>query len=117
MKEALTYDDVLLVPQYSDIESRSEVDITSSIDSSHYLRVPIISSPMDTVTEEKMAFAMSQAGGMGIVHRYNTIENQAKLVSWLKSQAVRSFGAAIGATGDYEERACALWDAGVRYLC
>ena len=58
MKEALTYDDVLLVPQYSDIESRSEVDVSSDLDDSTRLDLPIISSPMDTVTEEAMATAM-----------------------------------------------------------
>ena len=118
MKEALTYDDVLLVPQYSDIESRKEVDIHNMLDKSRKLLVPIISSPMDTVTEEKMVIAMSFAGGLGIVHRYNTIENQAEIVNNLcKKHFCAKVGAAIGATGDYEERATALYNAGARMLC
>ena len=77
IQETLTYDDVLLVPQYSDIESRSEIDISSCLDDGIKLDVPIISSPMDTVTESDMAVAMSDAGGLGIVHRYDTVEVQA----------------------------------------
>ena len=81
MKEALTYDDVLLVPQYSDIKSRSEVHLTSALDESLVLSLPIISSPMDTVTESEMAFTMDRLGGLGIIHRYNSIEEQAGLVA------------------------------------
>jgi len=117
MKEALTYDDVLLVPQYSDVESRKEVDIHNMLDKSRKLLVPIISSPMDTVTEEEMAIAMSYAGGLGIVHRYNTIEEQAKIIKALCDRSTRNVGAAVGVTGDYEDRATALYDAGARLLC
>ena len=67
-EEALTYDDVLLVPQYSDIESRQEVDISNELGENIYMKLPVISSPMDTVTGEEMASAMcirglSTAGG------------------------------------------------------
>jgi len=117
MKEALTYDDVLLVPQYSDIESRKEVNIHNMLDKSRELLVPIISSPMDTVTEEEMVIAMSYAGGLGIVHRYNTIEEQAKIIKTLCDRSTRNVGAAVGVTGDYEDRATALYDAGARLLC
>ena len=73
LKETLTYQDVLLVPQYSDIRSRSEVDISSSLSDNMKLAVPIIASPMDTVSEDGMANAMAFAGGMAIIHRYNTV--------------------------------------------
>ena len=63
-KEALTYDDVLLVPQYSDIKSRAEIDIGNYLDDHLYLELPIISSPMDTVTESKMSIAMHDTGGL-----------------------------------------------------
>ena len=69
MKQALTYDDVLLVPQYSDIESRQEVVIGNYLDDKTFLSLPIISSPMDTVTEYDMAINISEAGGLGVVHR------------------------------------------------
>mgnify|MGYP003636407208 CR=1 FL=1 len=79
-KEAVSLDDVLLVPQYSDIESRSEVNINSDLDDNITLHLPVISSPMDTITELTMAKEMSRAGGLGIIHRYNTIEAQAAMV-------------------------------------
>ena len=61
-KEAVTYDDMLLVPQYSDIESRSEVDISNRM-GHRELKIPILASPMDTVSGDAMAIAMYRAGG------------------------------------------------------
>jgi IMP dehydrogenase len=116
MKEALCFDDVLLVPKYSEINSRNEVDISSSLDESEEFkfRLPIISSPMDTVTESEMASAMSKAGGLGILHRYNSIEEQVELANNAKAFEV---AAAIGVTGDYRERVHALHEAGVDIFC
>ena len=68
-KKALAYDDVLLVPQYSDIESRSEVDIGNCVDEKIRLELPILSAPMDTVTTVEMAVAMRKANALGIMHR------------------------------------------------
>lgn len=68
-KEALTFDDVLLVPQHSDVESRSEVDTTTQV-GGLTLKVPIFSANMDTITGLEMAEAMSDAGGAGVLHRY-----------------------------------------------
>lgn len=117
LRETLTYDDVLLVPQYSNIESRSAVDIGMSMDANIFLSLPIISSPMDTVTEDKMAAAMSAAGGLGIIHRYNSIEEQVELVSQAATISAQYIGAAVGVTGDFKERATALYDAGVNVIC
>ena len=119
MRTALTYDDVLLVPQYSEIRSRTEVDLTSDLDNKRTLRLPIISSPMDTVTESEMAYHMCVNGGLGIVHRYNLVEEQALQVAELKNTVRENsvIAAAVGVTGDFEERACALYDAGARVIC
>ena len=75
MRDCLSFDDVLLVPQYSDVKSRTEVNIESRLGNTTF-PLPIISSPMDTVTEEAMAIATHTAGGFGIVHRYNSINEQ-----------------------------------------
>jgi len=121
-KEALTYDDVLLTPQYSDIESRKEVKIGNSLDDNIHLSLPIISSPMDTVTETKMAAAIGKSGGLGIIHRYNTIEDQCKMVAHTQQELSKYFegapiGAAIGVVKDYWQRAGALVSAGATVLC
>lgn len=68
-KPALTYDDVLLEPRYSTIESRSEVDISTELFGNKYA-LPIISANMDTVTDYNMAFRMGSSGGIGFIHRY-----------------------------------------------
>jgi len=117
MREALSFDDVLLVPKCSDIESRKHIDIGNHLDDNITLSLPVISSPMDTVTQSKMAIAMREAGGLGIIHRYNSIEKQVDLVLSAQWNGVPIAGAAIGATGDFEERACALYDAGVSVIC
>src|SRR3989338_7615226 len=75
-EEGLTYDDVLLVPQYSEILPR-EVDTTSYLTKKIKLNVPIISAAMDTVTEAAMAIAIAQEGGIGIIHKNLSIEKQA----------------------------------------
>ena len=113
MQNSLSFDDVLLEPKYSEIKSRSEVDIGNHLSETAYLELPVISSPMDTVTEDEMSWTMYDEGGLGVIHRYNTIEQQVALVKKRRAFAA----AAIGATGDYEDRAKALVDVGVRYLC
>lgn len=111
---ALSYDDVLLVPQYSDIRSRREVSLKSRLDAHREFGLPIISSPMDTITEANMANAIQSTGGLGIIHRYNTIEEQMDLVRRLKYD---HRAAAIGVSGDFLERASALVSAGANILC
>ena len=117
-KEAVTYDDMLIVPQYSDITSRSEVDISNRL-GHRDLRLPIIASPMDTVSEEEMAIAMYRSGGMAVLHRYNTIAEQASMAKNVTQVSNWSgqVGAAIGVTGDYMERTEALIATGVDVLC
>lgn len=118
MRETITFDDVLLVPKYSKILSRKFIDLSVDVSNlKEVLSCPFISSPMDTVTEDDMARAMCQSGGLGIIHRYNTIRQQAKLViSSCENQNSR-VGAAVGVSGDFEERACAVYDSGARVIC
>jgi IMP dehydrogenase len=82
-KEGLTYDDVLLVPQYSDVLPR-EVNIASNLTKKIKLNIPIISAAMDTVTEASMAIAMAEVGGIGIIHKNMSIEKQAAEVRKVK---------------------------------
>lgn len=115
-KESLSYDDILLVPQYSTIQSRKEIDIGGELDDEVYLQLPIIASPMDTISEAKMSVALRQKGGLAVIHRYNTIEEQCSLVS----EAVLKPGpvaAAVGVSGEYLDRATGLYDAGATILC
>jgi IMP dehydrogenase len=84
LRTGLTFDDVLLVPKFSRITSRKNVSTTTSLTKSIELSIPIISANMDTVTEADMAIAMAREGGIGIIHRFMSLEDQATLVSKVK---------------------------------
>ena len=81
---ALTYDDVLLVPQFSDVESRRKLNVTTRLTRKIKLRIPIVSSNMDTVTEAEMAISMAREGGIGIIHRFLPVEEQAAQIRRVK---------------------------------
>ena len=128
MPEALSFDDVLLMPRHSEIESRGEVSLFSELGTVAGkpigLDLPVISSPMDTVTESSMAMAMAKAGGMGVVHRYNTVDEQVAILKKFSDDmhgGDRTFpkpvAAAIGMTGDYLERAAAMQSIGIGIIC
>jgi IMP dehydrogenase len=116
MREALTYDDVTLVPQFSEIRSRKEIDISVDFHAGVGLEFPVISSPMDTVTGPEMLIALDRLGSFGVLHRYCSIEQQASMVLTAVKEGC-TVGAAIGVTGYFEERACELYDAGAKVLC
>ncbi len=82
-EEALTFDDVLLIPSYSDVLPR-EVDISTQFTTDIRINAPIVSAAMDTVTEYKLAIAMAREGGLGIIHKNMSIEDQAKQVRTVK---------------------------------
>jgi len=83
-KEGLTFDDVLLVPKYSDITSRSQTNLGTKLSRNISLNIPFTSANMDTVTESAMAVVMARAGGVGIIHRFLTIQEQANEVLKVK---------------------------------
>ena len=83
-KEGLTFDDVLLVPKFSDITSRSQTNLSTKLSRNISLNIPFVSANMDTVTESAMAVVMARAGGIGIVHRFLTIQEQANEVLKVK---------------------------------
>ena len=83
IREALTFDDVLLVPQYSEILPR-DVDLSTQLTKSVSLNVPLISAAMDTVTEYRMAIALAREGGIGVIHKNLSIADQAEQVDLVK---------------------------------
>lgn len=131
MQRTLCFDDVLLVPQYSEIETRSKVDLSvpgfddpvaSLLPELKPLTCPIVGSPMDTVISPKAAIVLSELGGFGVFHRYCTIDeavkNYSKFLEMATTEDVSSNSmVAIGATGDYLERASALFDVGCKTFC
>ena len=106
IKESLTFDDVLLLPQYSDILP-SETDISLQLTKNILLKVPFLSSAMDTVTESKMAISIAHAGGLGVIHRNLNIVDQTKEIKKVKKKNLL-VGAAVGTNKDDLERARSL---------
>lgn len=113
-QEALAFDDVLLVPAYSEVVP-TDVDTASFFTREIKLKEPIVSSAMDTVTESRMATALGRLGAMGVIHKNLSVPAQAAEVSAVKQAKVLA-AAAVGVTGDFLDRAKALTKAGVDVL-
>ncbi len=109
--EGLAFDDVLLIPARSDIRP-SQVNTRSFLTRELALDVPILSAAMDTVTGSRMAIALGRLGGMGVIHRNLSVDDQAAQVKECKAAGVR-VGAAVGVSGDADERVAALVAVGV----
>jgi len=95
IKEALTFDDVTMAPKYSEVLP-SEVDTSAKLSKNLILKIPLLSSAMDTVTESKMAIAIAKAGGIGVIHRNLDIKKQIQEIKKVKKQKLL-VGAAVGA--------------------
>ena len=106
IRESLTFDDVLLLPRYSNVLP-SETDISINLTKKISLQVPFLSSAMDTVTESKMAIAIANEGGIGIIHRNFSIKKQTKEVIKVKKKKLL-VGAAVGTSKEDVERAKSL---------
>jgi IMP dehydrogenase len=119
LNKLTSFDDWLLIPQYSDIRSRKEIDTSVSLIKNNSeiakLDIPIISSPMSSITEAYMSNAINHLGGLGIIHRYNTIAFQTKLLNFVYDTKIKS--AAIGTNNDYKERLSSLANNGLKIVC
>lgn len=111
-----TYDDVLIIPSRSDMRSRRDPDLSSSLTRTRTIQLPFISANMDTITEAPMAIAMDQLGGFGIIHRFMTVEEQVVEVKKVKAAGAKIVGASIGVNEDSKDRAHALVEAGANIL-
>ncbi len=111
VQEGLTFDDVLLVPAWSEVLPR-EVSLKSKFTRNISVELPIVSAAMDTVTEAPMATALAKEGGIGVIHKNMSIEDQAAQVAQVRVQGLM-VAAALGITGDVLDRAAALKEAGV----
>lgn len=110
----LCFDDILMIPQYSNIESRKDVKLSMKLGTDIVLGFPVIASPMDTVCEIDMAVAIAKSGGLGIIHRFMPIEEQIKQVKLASKTFI--VGAAVGAKGSYLHDAERLVDAGASVI-
>ena len=115
LRTGLSYGDVLLVPQRSPVDSRSDVDLSTPLTPSVELETPLVSAAMDTVTEAALAIGLSRAGGIGVLHRFLTVDEQAAQVEAVVAAGER-VAAAVGINEDYEARSAALVAADVDAL-
>ena len=117
-EEHLSFDDILLVPQHSDIASRKDVSTKTILGkgrTSFGLSIPAIAAPMDTVCEWEMAVAIRKAGGIGTLHRYMSIEEQARHIKMAKANGAIA-GGSVGAVGQFEYDAAILVEAGAIFI-
>ena len=110
IKESLTFDDILITPQYSNVLP-SETDISLILTKKIKLKVPFLSSAMDTVTESSMAIAIAKEGGLGVIHRNLDVKDQSREIKKVKKKNFL-VGAAVGTNTEDILRAKSLIDNG-----
>jgi IMP dehydrogenase len=110
-RTGLSYDDVLLVPHRSPVASREDVDLSTQLTPSIELETPLLSAPMDTVTEAETAIELSRIGGFGTIHRFLTVEEQVAEIEAVLAAGER-VGAAVGISEDYLDRTERALEAG-----
>ncbi len=115
IRTGLSYGDVLLVPQRSPVDSRSDVSLETRLTPDIELETPLVSAAMDTVTEAELAKELSRLGGFGVIHRFLTPEEQAEQVGEVTDTG-EQVGAAVGINEDYLERSELLVEEGVDAL-
>ena len=123
MRQALTYDDIQLIPNFSDVQTRQDINLTTRVSRNWTINIPIVGSCMDTVTEYEMAATLMEMGGVGCIHRFMSIEEQVNQVKKLSSfrdgditLSHLPIMAAVGVVGDYLDRAVALEEAGCNII-
>lgn len=109
-----SFDDVLIVPKYNKIVSRRDVKFQTRVTRNYQIDIPILAANMDTVCESRMAIALGRLGGLGVIHRFLSIEEQAVEVSKVKAENLLT-AAAVG-INDYEERVAALDKIGINII-
>lgn len=117
----LSFDDVLLVPHHSEIASRRQPQLNSPLSKNFSLRIPVVASNMDTITEEAMACALAELGGLGILHRFMTAEEQIRQIRIIREFITHNklnipVAASIGVKAEGMERADLLAEEGVQIL-
>lgn len=113
---ALTYHDVLIVPQKSDVRSRREPDLSTNLTKKIRIEKPFVSANMDTVTESDMALAMHREGAFGVLHRFMSIADQVAQIKKLGEAGLKNIGASVGVNNDMKERVQALITAGANVI-
>lgn len=113
MRKGLTYDDVLVIPQRSSVDSRSDVDLSTRLSRNIEIDIPITSAPMDTVTEQEMAQKIADLGGCGFIHRFIPPEVQESYIEDIDGTVV----ATVGIDEDYVTNSIRYEEAGADAIC
>jgi len=110
--KGMSYDDVLIVPKYNKVFSRRDVKFRTRVTRNYFIDIPLVAANMDTVCESKMAIALGKLGGLGVIHRFLTVEQEADEVRKVKAEGLIC-AAAVGVNDSFQERVQALVSSGV----